>query len=424
MLESTEKKFDLARDPTAGTATHRPDNRFIPVRADTLVQALAAGAQLPAEQRLRLRRFTHALIARLDREASEFEWALAEMYQSFNPDRDTIPEPRDTAARSPAGYADLSRRISYLLDKANFERLEPVGVEQAMRLARVRGMTVRLRPDRVEELSIWVRGHAFRRDRLRTWRHPWRGEPVEVAVYQRLVVVARLRDDPHVLIKAFKDIPECDIEALLPHAEVRMTWFDRVKVVSGGAGVLGTTATKVAPLITTVSSIFLVLSQAMWVLLFGAGLLTWRTVHGYRNARLHRDSQRTRNLYFQNMANNAGALHLLTSMIAQEEIKEAALAYVTCLVSGSRPTGEDEAGPIRDSDELRRRVEHVLRREFDVEVEFDVNDAISTISRLSLWRDRDGFRVLPVEEATAALEKSPGDAERRAAHEHLARGTG
>jgi len=171
-----------------------------------------------------------------------------------------------------------------------------------------------------------------------------------------------------------------------------MSWWDRAMMVSGGAGALGSTATKVFKLVTTIAA----LSRLLWVVLFGAALLSYRTFVGYRRARTNRDSQRTRQLYYQNLSNNGAALHTLISMIAQEELKEAVLAYAFCHEPGERSW---------TSVNFAARVAAYLSERFAAEVDFDAPDAIESIARLNLLRDTVAFRVIPCEEAEEQLLK-------------------
>jgi hypothetical protein len=131
-------------------------------------------------------------------------------------------------------------------------------------------------------------------------------------------------------------------------------------------------------------------------LIVGFGAIAFRTFMGYRNARINRDSQRTRNLYFYSLTNNAGTIHTLIRMIAEEEMKEAALAYVA-IISAAQPPASAES--------LKTRIETLLHARFDVEVDFDVEDAIRTLSRLDLWADRPALLVVPPEEAIRRLEE-------------------
>jgi len=152
---------------------------------------------------------------------------------------------------------------------------------------------------------------------------------------------------------------------------------------------VGSTATQ----ITKVG--LLAISRLLWVVTMGLAMLLWRTFSGYQKARHKRDWQRTQHLYYHNMSNNAAALHMLISMTKQEEIKEAALAYMLCLLSEKPPA---------DAEELKAAAEKYLYDKFGAEVDFDVEDAIDKLDRLRLWADRSALRVVSMEEAMIILE--------------------
>ena len=379
----------LAVDPTAGIEVHQPDDRFVPIQPGELVAALSRDAARFGTCAAELRPLAELLQSVLAQEAAAFERTLLELYSPFNPDRDTLALTDLSAARTPQNYSELAGRLERLFDKANFERLSEVQIAAAIRAANTHGLKVRLRPERVETLAVWVRGRGTAERRVRTWRSPLRPERRVVPVYRRLAVVARLRDDPNVLLKMFKEIPIEDVEALLPHAEVEMNWFDRVKMFSGGAGALGSTATKVFGV--------LALTKLLWVVTIGLATLMVRTFLGYRRARINRDWQRTRHLYYQNLANNAGVIHKLVAMIAQEELKEALLAYAFCAAPGSTA--------LRKPEELDRRIETYLLQRFGAQVDFDGPDAIRTLERLELWNDRTALRVVPPQQALGRLRQ-------------------
>lgn len=124
----------------------------------------------------------------------------------------------------------------------------------------------------------------------------------------------------------------------------------------------------------------------MWVVAIGGLILLIRTLMGYKNARTQRDWIRTRHLYYQNLDNNTGVIHALVSMVLQEECKESLLAYAACHAA---------APPIASPDDLAQRVQRWLRERFDVEVDYDVRDALATLERMGLWNDAASFRVLP-----------------------------
>jgi hypothetical protein len=119
-----------------------------------------------------------------------------------------------------------------------------------------------------------------------------------------------------------------------------------------------------------------------------------RSFFGYRSARHHRSSQMHHNLYYQNVANNAGVLAQLLGSIAQEELKEALIAYV--VLHGR--------GDIADVDGLESAVEAWLHDAFGIDVDFDGPDAVETLDRLELWADRERWQVLTPADAIALLD--------------------
>lgn len=396
-------KLELTADDTLHVDQADPqlDDRFIPVRVRYLVETVAKDCrQFGGDDPDPMRALADIMADIIDQEATAFERKLADLYAPYNPDRDTIPAPHEQAATNDADQRRrLSRRLEYLLDKANFQKLSDVQIQDAIRAANTYGLTVRLNPEAVEEMSLWVRGRTGVELHRRTLRHPLKGVVRKLSVYRRLAVVARLKDDPFLSLKLFKDIPITDLEALLPHAEVRMNWFDRLRVVGGGVGVVGSTAIKILKVGTAVAAF----GQVIWVLLAGAILLCFRAVMGYRSARTRRDSQRTHHLYYKNLANNDGAIHSLLSMIVQEEVKEAFLAYMMCHAA-HKSKGSDRS-PITNDQALGNAVESYIQKQFGCRIDFDTDDALESITRLGLWNDRAKYRVMDIAPAIKHLQE-------------------
>lgn len=387
-----KRQRTLAQDPSAHIEWHRPDNRFIPVRADDLITAMAGDPTRFGSDAARLSELGAAIRDVIEQEASGFREQLDRAYAPFNPDRETKPIGDPGGGRTPANRHALFAGIARTLEKANFEALGDVEIEAAIRAANSHGLKVRLHQDRVERLDVWVRGPGVVERPFKTWRSPLRPQIRKLAVYRRLVVVAQLKGDPFVLLKLFKDIPAEDVEALLPHAEVEMNLLDRLMLIGGGAGTVGTTGFKVFQILTAAVA----LSKLLFVLLIGMATLAVRSILGYRRARINRDWQRTRHLYYQNLANNGAALHAVVAMIMQEEIKEAALAYGLCAAANST---------FRSSADLQREADSYISARFDARCNFDAEDAIESLDRFDLWVDRGTFRVVSLDEALERLRK-------------------
>lgn len=387
----------------------RPDDRFIPIRACDLAHQLAVDAAKFGLEPAAVREFAAALEEVIDRETGTFERRLADAYARFNPDRDT-QSAADLEPATPDEYELLCTQLAYLLDKANYEELSDVEIAQAVLRAGTRNLSVRVDPNRIEFLRLWVRGRGetTKRERCR-WR-PWRHQDIKVPVFKRLMVVARLKDESYVRLKLFKEIPEAEVEALLPHAEVMMSLWDRIKLLSTGAGTVGITVSK----LLKIAIGFAALWKLAWILLIGIATLGVRSALGYRNARMNRDWQRTRHLYFQNMGNNASALQLLVATVKQEEFKEVLLGYVISHRAKSEAAEEADDLPQPTPSTLCEQVEQYLCERFDVEVDFDIADAEDKLTRLGLRSADESSDILSIDQAIRLL-RGRGDASATAA---------
>jgi hypothetical protein len=206
------------------------------------------------------------------------------------------------------------------------------------------------------------------------------------------------------MLKMFKNIPQGDLEALMPHAKVKMGPRDFLTTIAASGGAFWTIVTK---LVTTGIAAAGSLLYILAVPLAGLG---WKTFSSYRRALKDRDSDRTKHLYYQNLANNASVIHMLATNVAQAEVKEALLCYAICA------NGRIKGGPesVRRLDE---EAERYLGAKLGIDVNFDVHDALETMDRLALWEDRDALRVVPPEQALAILDEHRR--QRRSANYHI-----
>ena len=138
-------------------------------------------------------------------------------------------------------------------------------------------------------------------------------------------------------------------------------------------------------------------SQLLWVVAVPLAGLFWKVFSGYRRAIKDRDSNRAKHLYFQSLGANRSAIHLISFMICEEEIKEAVLLYVFCLDAESDGRSTSETA-------IKAEIETYLNKLASVEVDFDIKDAIETLDRFDLWNDRGELQVIGLDEASSKLE--------------------
>lgn len=385
--------IDLDATPSLGEAL---DDRSIAIRPDDVARAIAEDEAFGGLSAHAVS-LHDALVGVIDLETGTFRHELDRLYAPHNPDRDTI-------GLEPAGDGRPSERLcaalGYAFDKANFRRLGDVDVEEAMRVAGRGGLKVKLNPDGVSSLQLFARGSAITTYRRRRWRAPIRGVVEEMRVYRRLGVIVEPKDGADVLLRLYRDIPVADIETLLPHAEIAMTWTDRLKVAVGGAGALGGVGTKVVTGGLLLSPSTLAVPAA--VAFGGLGI---KSFLGYRRARHTRVSQRTHHLYNLSIASNAAVLHVLMSMVSSQEVNEALLLYAVL-----------SAGGCGDGPEAKSAVERWIARRFELRIDFELDDALETLDRLELWSDRDSLRVVEPAQACERLRERLGAGRRPAYH--------
>jgi hypothetical protein len=369
----------------------RPDNRFIPVASDDLIDYLSDDTVTFGSESSKIRGVTDWLIRILEQEKSAFERIITRNYARINPDRETI-DVLNTGEASDEDFRLLNSKVHHMLEKANFEKLSDDQVRTAVAAGNTHGMKVKLDEESLEEMAIWVRGRSTAPFKRRTLTHPIKGETSTIAIFNRLAVITRPAGETNVQVRLFKDIPIRDVEALLPNANVRMGLRDIVITAGSGAGAVWT-------LITKILAVGLVAaSQLLWVIAVPLAGLSWKMFSGYRKAIKDRDSNRAKHLYFQSLGANRSAIHMISFMICEEEIKEAALLYTFCLDVENDGRSTTEAS-------IKAEIERYLNKLTSIDVDFDINDAIETLTRLDLWKDRLELRVFDIEEASSKLEE-------------------
>ena len=184
----------------------RPDNRFIPVASDDLIDYLAADEKTFGEIASQIREVADWIIRILEQEKSSFERLLIRNYSHINPDRETI-DVLNSGPPDDSQFELLNAKVEHMLEKANFEKLSADQVKAAIEAGNTQGMRVKLDETRVEEMTIWVRGRGTAPFNHRTIAHPIRGETTNIAIFNRLAVITRPVDEPNIQVRLFKDIP-------------------------------------------------------------------------------------------------------------------------------------------------------------------------------------------------------------------------
>ena len=417
-MDTTARISDLAES--------QKHDQFIPVRKEDLFSTLIKQGDLadPAEREL-FWRFARTLRTICHYEYSETLDRLRDDYYYFNPE--IAGHAAADRAKSNCAYDDLIRSVDKLLKDANFEELPHEDVADAHRKRTV-PVEVRAEHDDFREMRFYKRGRHVDRFEVTEWFDLRRRE-VEIEVFDDIVLVVAMKTRAEigsrrelrilkrrkiipgsVLLKYFRNIACGDLYALFPNARVVMSTFDKaflgVPAIAGGIPILLKLYATVSVLLVVAGIYFggsgsvadadmkTALAALMGIMALGGfAVRQWLK---YRHQALKYHMELSENIYFRNVSNNAGIFDYLIATAEDQESKEAVLAYHFIRKAEVGPTATEVAG----------RVETWLEKNFVVNVDFKIANALETLNRFGLVR-REGERLFvpPLEPAIVQLHQ-------------------
>ncbi len=324
----------------------------------------------------------------------------------------------------------LIDQVSGLLFSAHYKRLTRKEIQRAIDVGWQWGVKLEVDFEIFDRLEIFARGYRKVDIHRRRWQKAFMKETIELPEFSRLIMVFRIKEDlddkkkktqakldsRFVYLKTFKDIPESEVEVLLPGSKIRLTKMDRAKILFPTLSGMAITIYKISR-----SALLLTLAFS-WGTIFGLTVLiggsigyVGKSVMSYFRTKNNYQSGLTKNLYLKNLDNNLGVLYRILNEAEEQEVSETILAYTVLWKhpefreSGARFRQLDEAVEafIKSSvcralndDDLNDQCEHRA-----ADVDFEVHDALGKLARLGLATvDRDGYwKAVPIENATETI---------------------
>lgn len=399
-------------------AEYADREHFIPVRVADLVDFLAAesgpltGQRLTPDEQARFRRFARSVSLHLHALYHNELRQLEDSYASFDPDAHPKPLKKLDGPAKVAAQGKLFATFTHLMERANYIRLSKEEMEKVMAGASDWGIDMDIPWDAFEQVEVFVRGKGMSKRFKRNWRNRFRLEEVRVPTFSRVAVMFKQRehkrlgkeaDTESVFLKLFKDIPQMDIEMLLPGGRVKMPLLERLKLggslsstvgyvgwkLTGSAGAIG------AALGTLTTATVLTLYTPI-ALVLGYGYKTW---YSFQVSKQTYSLQLTQSLYYQNLDNNSGVMYKLLDEAEEQETRETLLSYFYLWRYAGDRGGWTAA-------ELDDYVELDLERRLNIEVDFEIADALAKLERAGIVeKSGDRYRAVPLEAAQARLDR-------------------
>ncbi len=384
-------------------------DRFIPLRTAEIVELLCEEGTLTATQRNRFNSLAVLIEDIFHHEFQADTEALEEYYYPFDPDTDLITLQEHSRKERRMMKGQFFKRIYRLFKKANFDRVDQEEIDYAMEEDSDMAVKVNLDFDDFEEMQLFKRGETTQvvevpgplRHLSSTLGDRFKRK-IEIEIYKRVVTILRFKpdyrgsrktlqmesDETKIYIKVFKNVPKKDLEMIFPNSKVKMTIFDRLKIIVPVLLGLGAGATNIYKLVQGETTDEL-------LVVFAVALLGYvvKSYISYKNAILTYIKTLSSGLYFRNIANGLSTIHYLANEAEEEETKEAMLAYYFLLKHDA---------PVKQA-ALDDTVEEWFE-EKGIVIDWEVDDALSKLKRLGLASTSDGgWTVVPLDTALDRL---------------------
>lgn len=397
----------------------KPREHYIPIRLAELVEMLAAdrslstGEPLSPEDADGFQRFCRIISAVFHFEFHYRLDAIKEDYAPFDPDADTISLKPPSADARTALEARLYDQLSGLLQKANYSRLSDQQILDATESATAWGVNLDVDLKAFSHIEVWTRGNIVGKRTLRTLANWYRKTEINLPIYQRVVLVLRQTDDKRfgptpdtkdIFLKMFKDIPRADLEMVIPGSKLKMAWLDQTKLGGSLVSALGFVGWKIytglGAILSSVSGGIMGLVLGLYgplALILGYG---YKQYAGYQQTKTAYTLKLTQSLYYQTLDSNEGVLFRLLAEAEEQECREAILAYFYLWrYASDQPDGWDADG-------LDKYAEMDLARRANVEVDFEIEDALEKLVRLKLVEQvGDKYKAVPLTRALETLDR-------------------
>jgi hypothetical protein len=287
---------------------------------------------------------------------------LLDQYSDVDPDRQSHwQDSTDSETRLQAKVVETMDGVEGLLRAANYRRLSPRKLSQAVRTASAWGVKLRIEFREFHRLRVYVRGDGIEQRVRREWYLLFVQRALSVPIYRQMVVLFQVRPPAKATVprrvelslRMFKNIPHADLDLLLP-GRVRMSLLDRGRIgipTLWGFAMLASKLARSLWLVALFGALKVLTSITMILAILIAGIVyAVKLFFSYRHTHNRHMLHVTRRLYYQTLANNQGVLLRLMDEAEQQAMCEAML--LICILEKSLPAAKSPQELDQECEEL------------------------------------------------------------------------
>lgn len=388
---------------------------YIPIRKSEIVSAILHHEALSDADRPHMASLIRWLALLFHMEFFATSEHIKELYVGLNPDQKG-DYPLETSPGQRKVFLDELDRV---LIAANFRPLTNEEVEEAdSKEGRLRS-EIKVKTGVFAAIRFYARGLKYRETEVDKW-FGLRSKKVSIQIFDHVVfvVIPGLRANKKDIKRAglrqgaaylqlFRNIPLADLKSLYPNARASVSWF-RKGVIAASTVIAG--APLLMKIIPALSVFLLVISAYLGIsgkveedsmkkgiasatvlaAFIGLALRQWTS---YDRHSLRHQKKLSDHAHSNKLNTNAGCFDYLIAASEDAEVKETFMAYALLTFHGA---------PLSMND-LDKAVEAWFKKRFDRVIDFEIDDAIAKLERLSLVRrEGDLLHAVSLEKAVAA----------------------
>ncbi len=409
LSSSFVEDFD-SRDPSdALYALDRKVETYIPLRHADLVARLQETLGADEQERHDYRRLCDHLTAIFHVEHLTSLMRVEDIYAVLDPDSEAIEIVEISEAERNERVENLFDRIQEILFSAHYHRLDQNELRDAADVGFRWNVKLDVDFEVFDRLEIFARGWKSVKKIRRRWQRCFFAETIEVPEFHRLILFYRVKessrienhiDSDAVYLKMFKNIPESDLEILLPGSKVKLSVLDKGKILVPNISSAAMTVYKifrVGVFLSIIAAAFII----KWVLAIAVLVgYFYKATFSYFNTKDKYQFGLTKSLYNRNLDNNAGVIYRIYNEAEEQEMCETVLTY-SMIWKHCQGEGLTEK-------EIEALSESYLEGTVNFRIQFDVHDGIGKLARLGLASvDSEGrWTATPLPEAADILQRS------------------
>lgn len=353
-------------------------------------------------------------------EAFNLNRNLKQNYALFDPDL-SLKERESFIGKS--DFAVFKETLRQVLERGNYTRIDQETLSKAFKDSDLIGLNLSIDFNAFKDYELYVRGSHKAKEKVKKYIF-WKKE-IEIEYYDRVMIylnyneadylkenkvkLGKMPIDPGSIgLKIFKRVPKNDLETIFPNAIPRMSLKDKMLLwVPGLFGGISLLSAKVIPALInmygayeTGETIDLLNSKtSLNQGLIALGILAaycFRQYNNFVNKKIRYSKMLSDSLYFKNLGNNSGAFYSLLNSSEEEVLKETILAYAFLHRSENPLTAQ----------ELDNQIESWFKTTFQVDLDFDVKDALLKLKNIGLGVETNGkWKVIPLEKALIQIDE-------------------